>query len=255
MGVVAGYAHDWLGKDSAGTTDAGSWSAGAYFDARPGTRLRAAAARKVRFPTISQLYDPDRGNPDLHDERANEYELGIEQALPGRSSVSLTAFRTDVHGFIERPSRDEPLRNFEAYRFDGIELLAETRAVERLSLRAGYSFMDTKDRSSGGAAADLQYRPRHKVTLESRYAFTTGTELRFSLMHMGGQVFYSRNEPVQQADLPDYTLAALRVAQRIPGTGARLYAGAENLFDERYEDEYGYPQPSRQLYIGATVGW
>ncbi len=115
--------------------------------------------------------------------------------------------------------------------------------------------MNTQDRSSGSARADLQYRPRHKLTLESRYAFPSGTQLGLSVMHVAGQLFYSRNEPVLQRDLPDYTLAALRVAQRIPGTGSKLYVGAENLSDERYEDEYGYPQPSRQLYIGATVGW
>ena len=254
-GIVLGYTHDWLDKDSAGGADAGSWSAGAYYDVARSTRLRAAAARKMRFPTISQLYDPGRGNPALHEERADEFEVGIEQALPARSRLSITAFRTDAHGFIERPSQGEPLTNFQAYRFDGIELLGETKAIEHLSLRAGYSFMDTEDRSSGSAREALQYRPRHKLTLESRYAFTSGTDVGFSLMRVAGQVLYSRTGPVQQAELPDYTLAALRVRQRIPGTSASLHAGAENLFDEHYEDEYGYPQPSRQLYIGATIGW
>jgi outer membrane cobalamin receptor len=101
----------------------------------------------------------------------------------------------------------------------------------------------------------LQYRPRHKATLESRYAFTTGTDVALSLMRVAGQLYYSRGTPALKAELPDYTLATLRVAQRIAGGRMSVYAGADNLFDEAYEDEYGYPQPSRQLYAGATVHW
>ncbi|HEX6965850.1 MAG TPA: TonB-dependent receptor [Gemmatimonadaceae bacterium] len=255
-GLVLGYAHDWLAKDSAGSDDAASYSAGVYYDLTPRTRLHASGARKVRFPTISQLYDPTGGNPSLHDERANEYEAGIEQALPARSQLSLTGFRTDVQGFIQRPAPGQHFANFDAYRFDGVEVVAETRAIARTMLRAGYSFLDTQDRSPGSTREALQYEPRHKLTLDARYAFRVGPSIALSVMRVAGQVYYARGQQSQQQGaLPNYTVANVRVAQQILRSAVSVYAGADNLFDEAYEDEYGYPQPGRTLYAGAAVRW
>lgn len=254
-GVVLGYALDRLAKDSAGTERAGSYSAAAYYDVVPRTRVRVAAAHKVRFPTVSQLYDPTAGNPALRSERADEYEAGIEQTLPGQSVVAVITFRTDVRGFIERPAPSQPFANFSVYRFSGVEIVASTEAVARLSLRTGYSFLDARDRSPGTDRPTLQYRPRHKMTFEARYASSIGLDALLSTMRVAGQVYYSRTTPAQQADLPSYTLVNLRVAQRLPGSTTRLYVGADNLLNEAYQQEYGYPQASRRWYAGAFLEW
>ncbi|HKJ93275.1 MAG TPA: TonB-dependent receptor, partial [Longimicrobiales bacterium] len=82
LGIVAGYMHDWLARDSVATTGADGYMAAAYYDVTPGLRVRASAAHKFRFPTIAQLYDENGGDPDLTTELANVYEVGASHALP-----------------------------------------------------------------------------------------------------------------------------------------------------------------------------
>lgn len=253
LGLVAGYAHHWLDKDSGAGDDAGSLVVGAYYDLGNHMRARASFARKVRFPTIRQLYDEDGGNPDLQTERSFNYELGIERRFAGQSAVALTLYRRDVREYIERPTQGAQFENYDRYRFQGLELSAETRFRPDLFLRAGYSLMDTEDRSPGAAREELQYRPRHKFTLEGRKRFHFGLRPSLSILHIADQVFYSRREPVEQRQLNDYTLVDLRLAQSLRQAPAEIYLGVDNLLDEAYEEAYGFPQARRTLYGGISL--
>ncbi len=255
LGAVAGYARNWLAKDSAGSQAGSSYSVGAYVDVTARTRLRVAASRRIRFPTVSQLYDPTAGNPALFPERATEYDAGIAQELPGRSRASLSAFTTDVEGYIQRPAPGAPYANFSAYRFRGIEVSAGTAVLRRLLVRGGYTLLDTEDRSPGAGFPALPYRPRHRATLEARYHVLRGSEAVVSATHVAGAVYSSRAGPAQQATLPAYTLVDLRLTERSWLRPATVYLGVGNLFDAAYEQEYGYPRIARTVYGGMEVRW
>ena len=45
------------------------------------TKLFGSIARKVRFPTLSQLYGSSSGNLDLKAEKAINYTLGVSRLL------------------------------------------------------------------------------------------------------------------------------------------------------------------------------
>jgi outer membrane receptor protein involved in Fe transport len=252
-GLVLGYARHWLDKEDARSDDAGATAAAAHLDLTAGTRLRVAAARTIRFPTIRQLYEAGGGDPTLRTERATTAEAGVEQALPARSSVALTLFRTDVRDYIERPAQGEAFANHDEYLFAGVEAAAETRVVPALLLRARYTYLDTEDRSPGRDREALQYRPRHRGTLEGRYAFRFGLHAALAVTRVADQVYYSRQDPVVGRRLPDYTLANARLEQRVFDGATSVYLGADNLLDEKYEEEYGSPQATRTLYGGITV--
>lgn len=251
-GVAFGYARHWLNKDSAGSDATWAASAGAFADLTSRTRLRVAAARNVRFPTIRQLYDEDGGDPALRTERSTTAELGVEQSLARTIRVALTAFRTDVRDYIERPASDLPFSNNDSYRFAGIEATAEV-SIRSMVLRGRYTHLDTEDRSPGSDRGQLQYRPRHRASIEGRYGFAFGLSASVSVMRVSDQVYYARQEPITSRRLPDYTLAGARLQQTFAGGLASLYAGADNLFDERYEEEYGSPQATRVIYAGLTI--
>ncbi len=262
LGIVAGYMHHWLRRDAAadtapreeGTTGADGLMAAVSFDASSSTRLRVAASRKFRFPTIRQLYDEVAGNPTLGTERSDVVEAGVHQQLR-RVMVDVTVYRMTIHDFIERPSRNEPFANFQRYRFTGVELAAEARPTDALTLRGGYTFMDAVDASAGAGRQELQYRPRHHATLETGYAFPFGFAATATASRVAGQYYYSRQEPVEKGQLPDYTIVGLRLVQDLSWQNAAVYAGADNLFDVGYEEEYGSPRATRTLYVGARVRW
>jgi outer membrane receptor protein involved in Fe transport len=127
--------------------------------------------------------------------------------------------------------------------------------VPALLVRVGYTLLRTEDRPPDAERAELQYRPRHRATIEGRYTVRGGLTAAVWLLHVGSQVYYSRREPVEQATLPDYTLVGLRLTQALWHRRADAYLGADNLFDVAYEEEYGAPQATRIVYGGLAVRW
>jgi len=248
LGFVFGYSHHWLEKDDGSSYDEGGFLAGAHYDVFENTRIKGSVARKIRFPSIRQLYEDTTGDPNLTPEKSSNYELGIEQRLFERTTLSLTGFYIDVKDYIEKITTT--FENNDEYRFQGIELSAETRNIQNLLLRAGYTFMDTKDKSTGTGKDELQYRPEHKLTFESQYVFDFGLAIYASVLHTAGQYFYSKNAPYQKRELNDYTLVNIKLNQTLKKQ-IDIYVGVDNLFDRDYEESYGFPRPGRTVYVGT----
>lgn len=254
-GLTAGMSRHWMMKD-AGDTDASNAAvAGAFYEISKRTRVRAATARRIHFPTLRQLYDTDSGNPDLRTERANIYEAGLEQTLPAGTRASVTVFRNDVDDYIERAGQGGPFQNYQAYRFTGAELTLESEFAPRLHVRSAYTFLDTEDRSPGADGAELQYRPRHRFSAEARYRLPSRLLLYAAVRHVGRQAYYSRKEPVTRAELPAWTLADARITRRLLRDRIEASLGVDNVFDVAYEEQYGNPQRTRTLYASLRVNW
>nr|WP_319491482.1 TonB-dependent receptor [uncultured Desulfobacter sp.] len=64
---------------------------------------------------------------------------------------------------------------------------------------------------------------------------------------------YSNNDGDAQRDLGDITLVDLKIEQRVYKEFCSLYAGVDNLFDEDYEESYGFPQVGRTAYAGMKI--
>jgi outer membrane receptor protein involved in Fe transport len=64
-----------------------------------------------------------------------------------------------------------------------------------------------------------------------------------------GQYFYDSTETLKK-ELDGFTVVNLKLNQKLGASGFSLYAGADNLLDEEYEESYLLPQPGRTLYAG-----
>jgi vitamin B12 transporter len=251
LGLVVGYGHYWQDRSEGSDADF-SVLAGIHYDFPAGTRLKAAFQRNVRFPTLDQLYAVDgRGNPSLKTERSYQYEVGVEQKLPGNSLVSLTGFRIDAKDFIERV--DDIIDNYEEYRFYGVEVAAETRFIKDLVVRASYSYLDSEDRSDGATRDELQYRPKHKVSFEGWYDFPFGLTPYVSVQHVADQVTYDRVTNAIPYKMKNYTLVNVKLSQEVVKNRLKAYFGVNNIFDEDYETSYGFPQEGRFIYGGIQL--
>ena len=253
LGLVLGYGHYWQNKEEGANENKGSYMAGAYYDIVKGTRVRGAFAKKIRFPSLRQLYQIDEGNPNLTPESSYNYELGVEQTLPLNSRVAVNGFLSDVNNYIEKPFTDAPFQNYDKYRFQGFEVTAETRFIERLMLGLGYTFMDTKDKSPNSRKDELQYRPRHKVTLEGKYTCRFGFSAYANMIYNVDQVYYSRSEPLEKKSLDDFAIVNVKFDQVLLNGLLDIYVGADNLFDKNYEESYGFPAEGRLIYGGVAV--
>ncbi len=253
LGIVLGYGHSWFEKQSGAGENDSHFLAGAHYDFSKDFRIKGSFARKIRFPSIRQLYDVDSGNPNLIAERSYNYELGLEKRLPRDSSIILTLFRMDVAGYIEKIPPIDRFLNNDKYRFQGLELTAETRFFRNLLLRGGYTLLYTRDRSSQWDRDELQYRPEHKFSLEGKYSFENGFGIYMNVMYVADQYYYSETTPPLKRELNDYALVSIKIDKALFNDRLNLYVGADNLLDKNYEESFALPQAGRTIYGGAEI--
>jgi vitamin B12 transporter len=102
-------------------------------------------------------------------------------------------------------------------------------------------------------------RPAHSLKLRAAYAVGTRVRLHTRLGYQG-----TRDDrdfatfPAAAVDMPSHTVWALGGEWALRqsgdvGPGVTLYARAENLLDEHYQETFGFAAPGRQLYVGASV--
>jgi vitamin B12 transporter len=251
VGIVLGYGQHFQERNGNGSDNDFSYLVGATYDLTDTTRLRANHSRKIRFPSIQQLYDQNGGNENLNTEVTLNYEVGIRQELPAGTTLELTGFITQAKDFIEKDA-DGINRNFQKIHFAGVESDLTMRPVQALMLRLAATWMKTRDESDNSQRQELQYVPEWTLIAESRYRFKFGLTAFASLRYVANQYFYADNtDPLEKKKLNNFTVVNLKLSQQILKTGLSVFAGAENLFDENYEESYGLPQPGRTIYGGA----
>ncbi|ABO25542.1 TonB-dependent receptor [Shewanella loihica] len=234
-----------------------SAQASAYWQAAEATRLNLGVARKVRFPSMRNLYSLSSGNQDLQSETSKHLELSLAQGLGSNTDLSLAAYYTDADNYIAKDV-DGIYQNMGRYQFKGVDFLVRDQSIDNLSLSFGYSFLDSEDKDAAPGLDTLEYRPRHKFRLQADYEFSFATRINLNIEHIMGQVFHTEEKVAGQKQLvekslDDYTLVDLKLSQPIAGDALSVYLRATNLLDERYYQSEGLPQAGRQLFLG--VNW
>ena len=261
MGLVAGYGYSWFKKE--GNSDStGSYLIGLNYNFTEDTSIRASAADKVRFPSVTQLYDfNDAGNPDLTYEKSMNYELGFEHNISSiKTAFSITGFRRDVENYIAKIEVDNGEEtidlnmNHDEYMFQGIEITASNRSIDNLYVGLGYTYMDTEDKSPGSLVDDLQYNPKHKFTLAGQYNFAYDISAYASIERVESQYYYN-SDNTAKGELPDFTIVNLKVEKKLFSKALKIYAGANNIFDENYFESFALPREGRSIYGGIKYSF
>jgi outer membrane receptor protein involved in Fe transport len=246
LGVVLGSAVNVQQRpDGASSTDP-TWLAGMSYEATDVLRLHASATRKIRVPSIDQLFNTSSGNPELRSEHANGVDAGADYKIGAASSVGLSVFTTHARDFIERLS-GLPFENQDKYRFRGAEVTLQTARIPRLDLRGAYSFLDS-DKVMAEGTRPLQTRPAHRGSLEWIWRPLGASAVRGAAYWTGSQFYDSRGSDPIQRRVDGYALVDLGFTQTL----ARHYEVAfdvTNLFDALYDQSYGLPREGRTAIL------
>lgn len=251
FGLVTGVGFSKQSRDG-GASDGGfSYLLGADYRLSDATTLRGSTSRKLRYPTLRDLYAVDRGNPDLVAETTQSYDLAVQHRFgEAGPEVEAVLFRIDAEDFIERVPGGIT-RNFEEYRFDGVELSASHRALDRLAVAASYTYMESENRSSGADTTTLQNRPEHKFSVRLDYDLTQSIRLGGHYLYAADSYTLSRTTPTTTREVGDYGVLNLDASVTFLQGRMRAYARIENALDEDYQESFGFPQPGRAWVIGA----
>jgi outer membrane cobalamin receptor len=246
LGTVVGAAANLQRRPGGATATVPTWLAGLSFDATDALRLHASATRKIRMPSIDQLFNTSSGNPDLRAEHAYGVDAGADYRLGASSTVGVAGFATEARDFIERVS-GLPFENQDRYRFRGVELTGRTARISGLDLRAAYSFLHSENVTAAGTRP-LQTRPRHRSSLEWIWRPFAATAIRGAAFHTGSQLYDSRGAVLLQQASDGYTL----VDAGFTYTLARRYDvtfDVTNVFDRLYDQAYGLPREGRAAVV------
>lgn len=145
-----------------------SYRAGATFAASDQIRLRAAAYRGLRLPTLNELYRPfvvfpvvTQANAALENERLEGFEVGVDWNPVSAFEFTLTAFDNRVEGAIANVTLEPNLRqrqNLPAIEARGVELGARA-ALGQFSFDGTLAYTDAEVDGSGASAALNGNRP------------------------------------------------------------------------------------------------
>ncbi|EAT09194.1 TonB-dependent receptor [Sphingomonas sp. SKA58] len=240
------------------------FSAGGIWTLPGGTTLRASYGEGFKAPSLYQLFS-EYGNVNLDPERAHGWEAGAQQAFFGDMlMIGATYFERTTTGQIIYngcdvgttdplcvvPGTDTPrwgyYLNVARAEAHGVEADTAFR-LGGLTLDGNYSWTVAEDRSAGTANEGnwLPRRPRHLANASLSYDFAFGLTLG-SAVRWAGKSYDNASNATR---LDDYTLVDLRAEYRLSDS-LRLFARAENVFDEQYMTAYRYGTLGRSIYAG-----
>ena len=254
--LTAGARHDDYDSFGSATTwrVTGAWVVGGA------TKLRASYGTGFMPPSLAARYGGpfQNPNPGIRAERSRGVDLGAEQyLLNGRGSIGLTWFRNslrDLIGFQSAPFPELGMSiNVDKARTTGVEASGRL-AVSRIDARVAYTLLSARSESSPDLARLIR-RPRHTLSADVAVAVNSRGTVGAGFLAARSRIDADFNQfPSVRVDPGNYEVA------RVYGSyGLRrrvtLRVRVENLFDERYEEVYGFPALGRSLHGGLSVGF
>jgi len=254
LGLVGGVGTAHQNKKSGNNDSGDTYLLGATYDFPTYTQLHLSHAKKIRFPTLRDLFEPGRANPNLVKETTFHYEAGIEQTFTFvPSSLGITVFRIDADDFIE--TVNSVAQNVEADRFQGIEVTGDIKPIKGLVLRANYTFMESENRSPNTINRDLQQRPRHRLNLDVTYNVPyIDVDFYGSWSHVEDALEQDRQTGLISQEIDEYDVIDIKIQKDLIDNFS-IYGRATNLLDEDYAESGGFPSPGRTLYVGFDMNY
>ncbi|MHC1758125.1 MAG: TonB-dependent receptor plug domain-containing protein [Negativicutes bacterium] len=225
--------------------------------------------RLWRAPSMAEFYwwgqnynsgsgvNPSYGKP-LKPEQGMGYELAVEHKYNPKHVGKATVYYQSVNDFIQF----QHVYPFYAYNIDhvnlwGLELEHRWQMDKKNSLILAYTYQRTQ--KAGQAAVDtkglsdeLDYRPQHKLGLTWAHD-AKPWRLRYTFNYVGSQRD-GMTTPGTTLKIDAYTVHNVEVVRDL-GNKRTLGLYVQNLFDQSYVEQYGYPMPGRRFLVSFTQAW
>jgi len=206
-------------------------------------KLRTSIGRAFRSPSFTELYykDPaNEGNPELNPEDAISYEAGTDFVQMKNFNASVTLFDRKQRNLIDWVGETETgpwkAENIGEVRIFGVDSMIKTNLYS-FETCFKYSWMGSKKYKEYISKYALRY-PINQFSLEISRAIIWDIIPAVKLIYK------------ERLNEKGYFLLNGRVSKNIQNI--ELFIEGTNLFDQKYEEIKGIPQPGRWLGVGVT---
>lgn len=243
--------------------DATTYSLSGAWRIGTATRLHASVGTGVTSPTFFEQfgYVPDSfvGNPNLLPEESLGWDIGIEQTFFGGALVTdVTYFNQNLRNEIALvyggppnfPST--PINRSGVSERQGVELAATVKLFDGFSATASYTYTAaTEQTDAGGPRLDEVRRPEHSGSFTAAYVFFENRARIFGEMVFNGKMEDLAFVPTlpPRVTLPAYTVVNMGGSFKF-NERLEAYGRIDNLFDEDYEEVFGYNTQGRTAFVG-----
>ena len=244
----------------------------AYELMQTGTILRGAAGKGFKAPTFTEQFARGfaTGNPDLDPEKSYSWEAGFDQVLwKNKLVLGATYFYQkfdDLITFINRPDPEPDFENIQAAKSKGIELSALFKPGYGFTLGGNYTYLDTEVTDDGGTGGpdspfeegkELLRRPDNTASGFVNWAWK-GFQIRFDGLYVGERDDLDfRTFPAKRVTLDEYFIVDLATSYTFNLKHPyikdfKIFGKIQNLFDEHYEEVFGFSPPDPSFRIGLA---
>jgi vitamin B12 transporter len=236
-----------------------SYWAGVDYSFDEATTFSINYGEGYRYPLLMDLIQSDPfkiGNPDLRPERNRSFEAGIERTfLKKQLKLKAKYFHITLNELVV--TRRLPLFLFQKInegrrRSQGIETSFDYQISKDLKATGAYTYIQAVESRNSLFPISL---PRHKITGTLFYSVTP----RLNLFTNAGYQSPKRDEdfrfmPARSVTLPESIVVSLGGSYDVNDT-FELYGRAENVFNQKYENVYGYGARDFGVYFGVRMKW
>ncbi len=200
--------------------------------------LKASISKGFRSPTIQELYIWNH-NANLNPETIMSYETGLLQSFFNQK------LKLELTGYIIRGDNLiinvplEGLQNAGEVLNRGIEFSASSNIFENLNLNLTYSFIDMK--------SPVYATPKHHLFLSGNYRID-----KFQFMSSLQYVNHLDSDPSANTSYQTYMLLNSKITYSI-WKFAELFISAENILNQKYENNIYYTMPGITAFAGVKI--
>ena len=219
-----------------------------------GAVLHGTLGEGFRVPAISQRFG-FYGNPDLRPELSRGWDCGLRRpVVDQRVTLDATYFRNDFEDLIVfdtslgGPTGFGALNNVGSARTSGVELVANVVLTDATDMTVYYTHLNTVNLDT---QSRLLRRPDNRVGFSIHHRCRDDrTRLHLDYRYVGTRLDY--DDQFSVTSLESYTLVNLSTTYQW-SPNCELLARVDNLFDERYEEVFGFGSPGVGGFVGVRL--
>ena len=224
--------------------------------------LYGSVARKTQFPSLSQLYSSSSGNPDLSSEKTINYTLGMTKKFGKKVTADISGFYHDISDWISRDYYEDTFTGNEIYlnvedvTMLGFETWLQIAFCDYFKMNLNYMYNNAENDSDKAVTDKVIGVPEQKFGV----GFNALIPVILTSLDMQGiyvdEVYDSLpttgNLGTAVSTSDDYFIVNTRLSKNVKEK-YEFYAEVDNLFDENYEEEVGFPSRGRNFRIGCSL--
>ncbi|WP_369993992.1 TonB-dependent receptor plug domain-containing protein [Winogradskyella sp.] len=217
--------------------------------------IKGLASYSTAFitPSLYQLFEPAYGNADLEPEENQTIEVGAEVSVKDKATVSVVYFTRNEDNFIDFVDTGNFVFQYqnieESFTASGIELVAQINIAKGLNVNLNGTYTKVEE--------DLSLRiPEIKVNTRLDYQLSTATLFSLSYQYndeRNDSVFNNETFENDIIALESYGLLDFYVSHNIINNRMTVFANVTNIFNEDYEELFGFATRGRGFNLGFNL--